>query len=655
MATKTKRGGDLTQRHRGAERSSFVLCVSVPLCEFLLALVLQPLYMPNCAGREHAPRVVSPHNADAYSMKTFAEFPRWRDLQGDAKVYEIYKYLADKRTGIFPMGAGAWEGQDPVYEFGYIRDPVKMINVYSAGYCDMLGPTMAGIMQDMGIGKSRTLNLPGWGHVVAETFYDGKWHYLDLDVRAIFRRPDGSLASMEEAQRDDSLWAGGNTPLFFPLDNLPNTRKVYRETAVQIRHNVNMGGHTMDYVLRQGETFTRWWQPQGDRWNHHDAYNKSPFPRNLLEQEPRGPKCKHASFTIHTHGNGRFVYAPDLTERSSDFADGVYDSQGVQPGPQGLSGKGFAIFEVRSPYVIVPRVGSFDTTDDDTEASVVQLDGSGVTVSVSVDNCLSWTAAPASLDLTRLVSGRYGYLLKLDFTTAESLLRTLQVTTWVQVHPASLPSLRKGTNQMRYVTGDHYGLQTQFVEIRTNGSDRADFLKYLVEAPQDFDPTRISSRVRGACTAKVTAPAGTKIAWFSGGGAFTALQGNAAPQTANAMAWSTDLAGPFQEFYRAEVPAGQSHWHYNADIEVKLPTPAETVFIRYTGKPAVNNLRIFAHCVPDLLPRRSRVTIIHAWREGSEQRRQTVRLDQPGSYDVTTTAEPVDEYVELAIPSAARR
>ena len=125
-------------------------------------------------AREHAPRVLSPHNADAYSMKTFAEFPRWRGLTGDAKVYEIYRYLADPRTGIFPMGVGAWEGQDPLYEFGYIRDPVKMINVYSVGYCDMLGPTMAGVMQDMGIGPSRTLNLPGLSHVVSEVFYDGK-------------------------------------------------------------------------------------------------------------------------------------------------------------------------------------------------------------------------------------------------------------------------------------------------------------------------------------------------------------------------------------------------------------------------------------------------------------------------------------------------
>jgi len=74
-----------------------------------VALLVVVTQAAPAAAHEHAPRVLSPHNADAYSMKTFAEFPRWRDLKGDAKVYEIYKYLADPRTGIFPMG-------DPIAE-----------------------------------------------------------------------------------------------------------------------------------------------------------------------------------------------------------------------------------------------------------------------------------------------------------------------------------------------------------------------------------------------------------------------------------------------------------------------------------------------------------------------------------------------------------
>jgi hypothetical protein len=612
---------------------------------------------PAIQAHEHAPRVLSPHNADAYSMKTFAEFPRWRDLRGDAKVYEVYKYLADTRTGIFPMGAGAWEGKDPVYDFGFIRDPVKMINVYSAGYCDMLGPTMAGVMKDMGVGPSRTLNLPGWGHVVAEVYYDGKWHYLDLDVRAVFRREDGSLASMEEAKKDDALWKRPSDPLFFPLDPVPQVRKVYAETPVQVRHGVNMGGHTMDYVLRRGETFTRWWQPQGDRWSEHESYHKDPQLRAILEREPRGPKCKHPSFSIHTHGNGRFVYAPDLTERSEDFGDGVYESKNVRRGPPGLvldaPGEGHAVFEVRSPYVIVPRVGKLETTEDDREASIVKLDAVGTALSISLDNGLTWTV-PASPDLTPLVSGRYGYLLKLTLKGEGAVVRSLETTTWVQVHPASLPSLRKGKNEMRYVTGDHYGLEGHVLEIRTNGSDREDFLKVLVEPPKDFDPARTTSRARGPFVAKVTAPPGMKIAWFSGGGNFSTHQGEAAPKTKNAMEWAADEPARFKEFYRADVPAGQNHWHYNADVEVRLDAPAKTVFLRYVGDPGVNNLRIFAHCVEDAPPAAGPVKITHAWKEKGQLKSTSVTLERPGPYEVVTQDDPVDESVELSVPSSRR-
>ena len=36
--------------------------------------------------------------------------------------------------------------------------------------------------------------------------------------------------------------------------------------------------------------------------------------RAVLEREPKGPKCKHGdAYTIHTRGEGRFVYKPDLT------------------------------------------------------------------------------------------------------------------------------------------------------------------------------------------------------------------------------------------------------------------------------------------------------------------------------------------------------
>jgi hypothetical protein len=225
-------------------RNSTVVCLAFVVTSFGAA-----------EARHYSPRVASPHVADAYSMRTFAQFPRWQALEGDAKTWEVFQYLADERTGLFPLGMPVVEGGDVMSEFTQVRDPVKLINVYGYGYCGILGPTAAGVCEQMGIGPARTLVLPGWHHVVGETFYDGRWHYLDLDVRAAFRRADGRLASMAEAQQDETLWDRDNGPLFFPLDPLDGVRETYRTTPVHSYYGHHYGGHTMDYVLRQGETF----------------------------------------------------------------------------------------------------------------------------------------------------------------------------------------------------------------------------------------------------------------------------------------------------------------------------------------------------------------------------------------------------------------
>ena len=101
---------------------------------------------------------------------------------------QIYQYLADTGTGLFHMNVVS-EGDDGLGEFTQVRDPAKIINVYGYAYCGILGPVMAGVCEGVDLGPARTLSLPGWQHVAAETFYSGDWHYLDLDVRAIFRQP----------------------------------------------------------------------------------------------------------------------------------------------------------------------------------------------------------------------------------------------------------------------------------------------------------------------------------------------------------------------------------------------------------------------------------------------------------------------------------
>jgi hypothetical protein len=615
--------------------------------------------IPAAQAAVYSPRVFSPHSADTYSLKTFAEFPHWRDLQGDAKVFEIFKYVVDRRTGVYPLGVPAWEGNETLAEFGAVTDPVKMLNVYPIGHCGTLGPAAAGIMEGMGVGPARTLIIPGWHHVAAEVFYANSWHYLDLDVRAVFRRDDGSLASIAEARTNAALWRGPNNPLFFPLDSLENVRAAYMETPVQHRYGVAAGGHTMDFVLRHGETFTRWWQPQGGRWNQHVSYAAKPFPREIVERAPRGPKCKHESFTIHTHGNGRFVYRPNLTARSADFEDGVYDFRNVEPSGSGLTlksrGEGYSIFEIRSPYVIVPLVGDLDSTADDREASIVTVDASGARLLLSLDNALTWQpvdAAKGPVDLTPYVSGRYHYLLKIDLRgePQKAVVRSLEITTWVQVHPASLPALRKGKNTMRLITGDHYGMETRLLAIQPDAADRDDFLKHLVERPQDYDPARRTGRVRGSFVAKVQAPPATRIAWFSAGASFAANVG-APNSTHNTISYAAGEPRNFVEIYRAAIPSDQSHWHYNVDREVKLAQPGRNLFVRYTGEPAVNNIRIYAHCLEERPRASAALLITHGWSENGVQKSKPVQIEPGGGYEIEAATDPVDEFIELAVPS----
>lgn len=649
--------------------------------------ILRPIVMLTLLGvagsveaRVYAPRVVSPHNADGYSMKTFARFPRWRELKGDRLAWEVYKYLADTRTGLFHMNE-VLEGRDVMNEYRTIRDPVKIINVYGYAYCGILGPTMAGICEGINLGTGRMLTLPEWNHVASEVFYDGKWHYLDIDLRAVFRRADGSLASIAEAKRDASLWTGRG-PLFFPNDPLDSTRKIYQKTAVNHYHGFHFSGHTMDYVLRQGETFSRWWKPQGGRWHHSPEFNKLAWLRKLIEQDPRGPKPNHRDFTVHNYGNGRFVYRPNLTDRSTDFADGVYDAKNVRPGADGLTlektGEGYAVFEVRTPYIIVPVVGDLETTDDDREASVVEIDAAGARLAISVDNGLTWQqlaarehsplAPPpgrgaggegrqATLDLTPQVAGTYGYLLKIALSGApgEAVVRRLGITTWVQVAPAALPSLRRGKNRMELRTGDHYGLPSRVVEIRSNASRPEEFLKYLVEPPADYDPARRTSRVHGPAVAKVQAPPGTTIAWFSAGASFRTHQQAAARNTRNTIAYAVDRPEDFREIYRAKVPTDNDHWNCNADREVRLDAPARAVYVRYVGDPALNNIRIYAHCVEDGPRPPAAVRIHREWREAGAVKKKTVTLRGPGSYTINCEQDPEDELIELAVPSVMRR
>ena len=609
------------------------------------------------------PRVTTEHNADTSDLGRFRQFHQWKDKTGQDLALAVWKYVCSNETGLYHMNE-VLDGPDPSREFSTVRDPLKLMNIYNVGYCGIFGPTLDGIFNGIGFEKSRSFSVPKWHHCTTEVWYDGAWHYFDLDVRGALMKPDGVIASVEEARKDRSLWVNPKKKVspFFPHDrNKGRVFDIYRTSNIDYGYRWFQMGHTMDFQLRQGETLTRWWRPQGGRWHHLKGYNKG-FVRRLLLKKPIGFKSNHADFSIWTQGNGLWHYAPNLTAGSSDFEDGVYAQRGVRTGEQGLEltgREGEVVFEVFTPWIIVARINDLDDEGDDAEASVVTLDAAApVALLVSTDNGKAWQnvsrlqAGKHKIDLTKQVKGTYGYLLKLQLQgkAGQAAVRSMAIDTWVQVAPISLPRLKAGANKCRYELGDRYGKGTTPMLVAPNCADADDLKRYVVAMPKRYTPNRISSRMRGEVVLKLEAPEGTMIDWLTAGAAFTTGQRGGAKNTANRIAYAVGEPKEFKEVYKADCPTWINHWRYQWDQDVRLDKPAKVVYVKYTGRPAVNVLRATVHLTPRVTAQKA-VQITHGYKVGGKLVEKTVEMKGPGDYVVKVDGTPKNEFIRMSVPS----
>jgi len=617
----------------------------------------------------YSPRITSEHVPDCSSLKAYRNFHAWRDKQGQELALAAWKCFVGTETGVFHYQP-IREGPDQVdWEFRIIRDPIKMLNVYGYGFCGAFGPTTAGFFEGLGFEKARSVNIPGVNHSVTEVFYDGAWHYFDTDLRGVLFRRDGTtIASIEDVLREPALWTNPSRKIepFFPEDqDLSVYAEGYRRTPVDYCYHWFMGGSTMDYVLRQGESLTRYWHPQGGRWSHQEEDAEKPFFRRLIHQEPFGAKGNHPRFSIWTHGNGLFDYAPRLRKDSSDFDNGVFDRKNVELTDEGLTlardGEGEAVFEILSPYVIVPLVGDIDDRSDDREASVVTFTSRGqVRVSISLDHSRSFTLVKTvnddgetSLDLSPYLRERYQYLIKFTLVGKRggAYLDSLRIRTWVQVAPISLPRLKKGVNHLSYDVGDQHGLfTTPWLHIPNMG-DQEEMSRYWEREPKDYNPQRKTQRLKGEMDLLFNAPPGRKIKWMSLGGFFNTYQRAAATNTRNEMWYALGDSDNWNLAHRANVPTWHSHWHYAYDEEIVLDEPVDKVRVRYVGNPGVNGIRVNIHSLRQGEKPDNSVVVTHCFKMNGRTEERRFTFDKPTDYVIDCPAAPEDVFIKLEVPS----
>jgi len=630
-------------------------------------LLLLPMVVPASAD-VLCPRVSGEHNADVTDLGRFRRYHRWKDKNDEQLAIAVWQYLCGRETGLFHMNTVS-DGPDPWGEYSTVRDPVKLMNVYNVGFCGIFGPTLDGVFQGVGFVGGRAFGVSRWNHCTTEVWYGGGWHYFDLDVRGALMKPDGTIASVAEAQADRDLWVNPKRKVepFFPKDhNKARVFEIYRDSRIDHFYRWFQAGHVMDFRLRQGETFTRWWRPQDGRWHHLDEYNTG-FVRKLLAKDPVGYKSNHPDFSVWTQGAGLWHYEPNLTDAASDFQDGVLSTKNLEPADSGLkltaTGAGEAVFEIFTPWIIVPKVNDLDDPNDDTEASIVTLDAARpISVLVSLDHGKTWeevatvVGGQRSVDLTQWVKGTYGFLLKFQATgqAGDPVLRAMTIETWVQVAPISLPRLKRGVNRCRYDVGDRYGRPTMPMFVLPNVADPEDLKKYVIEMPGDYDLQRKTARIRGDVILKIEAPEGTTIDWFTAGACFTTHQNQGAKHTDNRIAVAVEEPTAFKEIYKADVPTWVNHWRYQWDEDVRLAKPAKVAFVKYTGRPGVNVLRATVHLKPERTPRKA-IRITHAYQLGDKLIEQLVEMQEPGDYTVKVDGEPQNVYIRMAVPSKSKR
>jgi len=614
-------------------------------------------------------RLTSSHIADTTDLRRLGRFHEWKDKTGDELALAIWKYLTDYETGLYHFNE-ILEGPDPFDEYATVRDPLKILNTYNMAYCGIFGPVTDGIFQGVGFERGRSFGLEAWNHCATEVWYEDGWHYLDVDVRGTLVRPDGVVASLAEAQKKRSLWVdppAGLAP-FFPKDpDKAGIFDIYKDSRVHYYYRWFQMGHTMDFYLRIGESFTRFWTPQSGRWHHLPRYSTTKWIRNLIEQEPRGPKPNHRDFSRWNHGNGQFDYRPILTEGYTDFEDGYYDVRNLRPGEEGLeivdTGEAEVTFEIFTPYVIVPRVNDLDDPDDDREASVLILECSRpIKVMISLDRGLSWRAVagirpdlPTTVDLTASVKGTYGYLLKLKTSgkAGSTAVNSLNIKTWVQVAPAGIPAMKKGKTTFQYALGDRYGRRTVPMLVSPNTADPEDLKKYVTQMPGDYDPGRHTCRIRGEMVVRLKAPSDTKISWLTVGGTFRTHQGDQAARTDNRIAYAVDRPEGFKEIHKSRVPTWVNHWRYNWDQDVTMPEPADTIYVKYMANTGLNTVRACLHLLPNRVPGND-LTVTHTYRVGSRLKSIEKRLKGPTTYTVECDDHPENVSIKLESPHGRR-
>jgi hypothetical protein len=528
------------------------------------------------------------------------------------KLFDIYYDGRRKDWKGFQRGLTLWghSKQEPRANQGLIElDPILLLNVHGSGYCGIQSGLLEGLYQSRPGGQpgapaidARRWFLAGIVHSVTDAFYDGRWHYFDIDIGGYAGDAERDVWSVADVMADPKGYYGAKTtirsPYFFDADGKGAWVEKIDRTKSYAFGDSHMLGHEMSFRLRPGERFTRYFSKAAAGW---------------AELAPPTIKTEEAM-----KGFYELVYEP-----KDDSA--ALSREG-----------GSVIHAIRSPYNIA--------------SSRVEVTG---TATISTDLGRTWTPLSADGQVAVAVN-TWDYLLKIE----GGALR--KVTTRGMLHPGSLPHIGEKATTMTVAAMAPYDTLTWIPDWSTPAAVAAnakvDGLQHKPEPKISFSGGMLSGR--GSVTVPVRAPAGCRMVKLSA----CVIGGVGNPP--EAKKWIELHLGPAGKSSLVERTTDCSswglkpetridHWQANVSGAVALePCTEAEVKVVCQGYGSVRGLRIWAAYVREQPQAAAGTLAITHGYDGKTFAKQVPLIDLakgPVSYTVPDGAK-INESITLEVP-----
>ncbi len=360
---------------------------------------------------------------------------------------------------------------------------LDLLNSFGFGLCWHQSWAFGQICAAGGL-KARTMHLKG--HVMAEAWYDDAWHLFDCQVGWFaYRKDKSAVASCAEMRKDasivrDAVRDGRTSKPFFQCRDDPRGGADYAKTA-RPGHTPKVPAGRLVINLRRGESITRTWGNEGKGW-HPAGEKKWTSPRHTcLKQvidandpvnwpywkpyaQVRRKEGDRVVYGVKRYfGNGRLVYAPDLS--GDAFKDAVVKG-GVKNirvggglGPAKAGEPASVTFVVECPYVMVDAwldLAAFRKTEQDVLAVQVKGTKGGWREMWQADKTGKLTLDKVSLKDAAWGAKRYFVRLEMKAAGDPAAVRLdkLAITSVFMNNFYALPHFVPGRNAVRVTAGE---------------------------------------------------------------------------------------------------------------------------------------------------------------------------------------------------------